>query len=178
MEDAAREMRKEGKSPTSPPPHSPGGVDWVFWGAVVQDYEEVARQQPKELSRAIQQGVPAVIRYAQVLINLKGVADVKGRYLATHVVVKVCSARGDIQSSSQAPVTSRKGHRQRYQQNVSESQILSAGRRSWAGEFIYGGQDVQLVSIVHSVDITANSKDTIKKLDTHRVWLSSWLLYC
>lgn len=46
---------------------APGGVDWAFWGAVVQDYEEMARTKPKELSRAIQQGIPAVIRYAFVM---------------------------------------------------------------------------------------------------------------
>lgn len=37
-------------------------VDWAFWGVVVQDYEEVARTRPAELSRAIQQGIPEVIR--------------------------------------------------------------------------------------------------------------------
>ena len=62
MEDAAREMRKAEKVPSPTTPGSAGSIDWVFWGAVVQDYEEVARQQPKELSKAIQQGVPAVIR--------------------------------------------------------------------------------------------------------------------
>lgn len=54
MEGVAREMRREPSSPTS--------IDWAFWGAVVQDYEEVARTQPKELSKAIQQGIPHVIR--------------------------------------------------------------------------------------------------------------------
>ncbi len=38
------------------------GVDWQFWGAVVGDYEEVARTRPKDLSTAIQRGIPDVIR--------------------------------------------------------------------------------------------------------------------
>lgn len=33
-----------------------------FWGAVMSDYEEVAKTCPKHLSRAIQQGIPAVVR--------------------------------------------------------------------------------------------------------------------
>ena len=37
-------------------------IDWTFWGAVVQDYEEVAGQKPKELAGAIQKGIPDVIR--------------------------------------------------------------------------------------------------------------------
>ena len=37
-------------------------VDWTFWGAVVQDYEAVARTQPAELAAAIQKGIPDVIR--------------------------------------------------------------------------------------------------------------------
>lgn len=59
MEGAARDMRREraerGLSVE-------GDVDWTFWGAVVQDYEEVAQSRPKDLSRAIQRGIPAVIR--------------------------------------------------------------------------------------------------------------------
>ncbi len=63
MEGAAREMRREEiSSPASTSLAPEGSIDWVFWGAVVQDYEEVARTQPKELSKAIQQGVPPVIR--------------------------------------------------------------------------------------------------------------------
>lgn len=63
MEGAAREMRREEQRAGTPEsPGSAGGVDWAFWGAVVQDYEEVARTRPKDLSKAIQQGVPAVIR--------------------------------------------------------------------------------------------------------------------
>lgn len=58
MEGAAREMRRETREGIVPDEQ----VDWVFWGAVVQDFEEVARGQPKELSKAIQQGIPAVIR--------------------------------------------------------------------------------------------------------------------
>ncbi|WVQ80260.1 hypothetical protein IAT38_002365 [Cryptococcus sp. DSM 104549] len=94
MEGAAREMRRERESKRatlvamskSPNPDSPGTpaipgadtfpgasplpeieedeVDWVFWGAVVQDFESVARTRPKELSKAIQQGIPPVIRGA------------------------------------------------------------------------------------------------------------------
>ncbi|GAA6063308.1 hypothetical protein JCM10212_006718 [Sporobolomyces blumeae] len=37
-------------------------VDWDFWGKVMSDYEEVARTQPKELSRAIQRGIPPALR--------------------------------------------------------------------------------------------------------------------
>ncbi|KAI5481236.1 Rab GTPase activator [Pseudohyphozyma bogoriensis] len=37
-------------------------VDWDFWGAVMNDYESVAASQPKELSRAIQQGIPQALR--------------------------------------------------------------------------------------------------------------------
>ena len=63
MEDAAREMRRETSGEVEAEVrHSASDVDWVFWGAVVQDYEEVARERPRELSRAIQQGIPPVIR--------------------------------------------------------------------------------------------------------------------
>ncbi len=66
MEGAAREMRRERRKGIEEEKEervvSSGAVDWVFWGAVVQDYEEVARTRPKELSKAIQQGIPAVIR--------------------------------------------------------------------------------------------------------------------
>ncbi|RSH81499.1 GTPase-activating protein [Saitozyma podzolica] len=63
METAAREMRRE-RQMRDPGRVSDVPVDWTFWGAVVQDYEEVARTRPKELSIAIQQGVPPVIRGA------------------------------------------------------------------------------------------------------------------
>ena len=68
MEGAAREMRRERQrakgidEEQEDKAMSAAGVDWAFWGAVVQDYEEVARTRPKELSKAIQQGIPAVIR--------------------------------------------------------------------------------------------------------------------
>ena len=66
MEGAAREMRREREKGIEEEKLakklSLGAVDWVFWGAVVQDYEEVARTRPKELSKAIQHGIPAVIR--------------------------------------------------------------------------------------------------------------------
>ena len=54
MESAAREMRKDDQGESD--------IDWTFWGAVVQDYEEAARSNPKALSKAIQRGVPDVIR--------------------------------------------------------------------------------------------------------------------
>ena len=63
MEDAAREMRKEDKCEAAERRPSTTNVDWTFWGTVVQDYEEAARERPRELSRAIQQGIPPVIRY-------------------------------------------------------------------------------------------------------------------
>lgn len=59
MEGAARDIRRELARGEE---LDVEGVDWAFWGSVVQDYEDVARQQPKELSRAIQQGIPAVFR--------------------------------------------------------------------------------------------------------------------
>lgn len=37
-------------------------IDWDFWGAVMNDYETVAKEQPKQLSRAIQSGIPPVLR--------------------------------------------------------------------------------------------------------------------
>ncbi|GAA6028944.1 hypothetical protein JCM8097_001518 [Rhodosporidiobolus ruineniae] len=37
-------------------------TDWDFWGRVMNDYEEVARMQPRELSRAIQKGIPPALR--------------------------------------------------------------------------------------------------------------------
>ncbi|GAA5894062.1 hypothetical protein JCM6882_007975 [Rhodosporidiobolus microsporus] len=39
-----------------------GEVDWDFWGRVMCDYEAVAREQPRELSRAIQKGIPPALR--------------------------------------------------------------------------------------------------------------------
>ncbi|KAL7418747.1 GTPase-activating protein [Cryptotrichosporon argae] len=62
MEGAAREIRRERGDEQEE--IAEGAIDWAFWGAVVQDYEDVARTKPKELSRAIQQGIPAVIRGA------------------------------------------------------------------------------------------------------------------
>lgn len=61
MEGAARELRRD-RAARGSSPGEEDEVDWTFWGAVVQDYEEVARTRPKELSRAIQQGIPPVIR--------------------------------------------------------------------------------------------------------------------
>ncbi|WWD22479.1 hypothetical protein CI109_106972 [Kwoniella shandongensis] len=80
MESAAREMRRERESKATTAPAEPedteGAVDWVFWGAVVQDFEEVARTKPKELSKAIQQGIPPVIRGAiwQLMSSSKSTA--------------------------------------------------------------------------------------------------------
>lgn len=37
-------------------------IDWAFWGAAINNYEEVATNQPRELSRAIQQGIPSMLR--------------------------------------------------------------------------------------------------------------------
>ncbi|KAG0141122.1 hypothetical protein CROQUDRAFT_136313 [Cronartium quercuum f. sp. fusiforme G11] len=37
-------------------------IDWDFWGSVMNDYEQVAKEQPKQLSRAIQSGIPPVLR--------------------------------------------------------------------------------------------------------------------
>lgn len=77
MEGAAREMRRErqvtAESAVSGSTESSdhdgisddAAIDWAFWGAVVQDYEAVAVAQPKELSKAIQHGIPPVIRSAR-----------------------------------------------------------------------------------------------------------------
>lgn len=70
MEGAAREMRRErqataegtGTGERSPDTPGENTIDWTFWGAVVQDYEQVAVSQPKDLSKAIQNGIPPVIR--------------------------------------------------------------------------------------------------------------------
>ncbi|KZO98865.1 RabGAP/TBC, partial [Calocera viscosa TUFC12733] len=37
-------------------------IDWDFWGEVMADYELVARTRAKELSEAIQKGIPAALR--------------------------------------------------------------------------------------------------------------------
>ena len=37
-------------------------IDWEFWGTVMSNYQEVARTQPRDLSRAIQAGIPAALR--------------------------------------------------------------------------------------------------------------------
>lgn len=75
MEGAAREMRRERQATASTSgsgsseekgkearPVSEVDIDWSFWGAVVQDYEQVAVSRPKDLSKAIQHGIPPVIR--------------------------------------------------------------------------------------------------------------------
>nr|XP_018266772.1 uncharacterized protein I303_00748 [Kwoniella dejecticola CBS 10117]OBR88930.1 hypothetical protein I303_00748 [Kwoniella dejecticola CBS 10117] len=78
MESAAREMRRERESKALTLTESELGdipleddsgeseetVDWNFWGSVVQDFENVARERPKDLSKAIQMGIPPVIRGA------------------------------------------------------------------------------------------------------------------
>ncbi|KLT43741.1 RabGAP/TBC [Cutaneotrichosporon oleaginosum] len=61
MEVAAREIRRE-RAGRGISQGTDENVDWTFWGAVVQDYDAVANERPKELSRAIQQGIPSVIR--------------------------------------------------------------------------------------------------------------------
>lgn len=38
------------------------GVDWEFWGRVMSNYQQVAQENPQELSRAIQAGIPAQLR--------------------------------------------------------------------------------------------------------------------
>ncbi|GAO46183.1 RabGAP/TBC [Saitoella complicata NRRL Y-17804] len=37
-------------------------VDWDFWDAVINDYPSVQRDRPQDLSRAIQNGLPSIIR--------------------------------------------------------------------------------------------------------------------
>ncbi|WWC66780.1 uncharacterized protein I206_100685 [Kwoniella pini CBS 10737] len=75
MECAAREMRREreskaltesehGDDQLEEEENGEETVDWNFWGSVVQDFESVARERPKELSKAIQMGIPPVIRGA------------------------------------------------------------------------------------------------------------------
>ncbi|QRV94238.1 GTPase-activating protein GYP5 [Ceratobasidium sp. AG-Ba] len=38
------------------------GINWTFWGEVMANYEEVARNQPKELAQAIENGIPPALR--------------------------------------------------------------------------------------------------------------------
>ncbi|KAJ1547665.1 GTPase-activating protein, partial [Cladochytrium tenue] len=38
------------------------GVDWEFWGKVINDYEATARRHPRQLTRQLQQGIPSSIR--------------------------------------------------------------------------------------------------------------------
>jgi hypothetical protein len=58
------------------PELGPDGVDWPFWGCVMNDYEGIARARPKDLSRAIQLGIPAVVRGTiwQLMSSSKNVA--------------------------------------------------------------------------------------------------------
>lgn len=101
MDSAAMEMRRERESrrtetninPEDAPAidtpdtitETPEGeeVDWTFWGSVVQGYEHVALTHPKELSKAIQQGIPPVIRGAvwQLMSSSKSV-DLEEAYKA------------------------------------------------------------------------------------------------
>ncbi|SJX63743.1 related to GYP5-GTPase-activating protein (GAP) [Sporisorium reilianum f. sp. reilianum] len=37
-------------------------IDWEFWGDVMSNYQHVARTQPRQLSRAIQAGIPPALR--------------------------------------------------------------------------------------------------------------------
>ncbi|PWN49932.1 RabGAP/TBC [Violaceomyces palustris] len=37
-------------------------INWEFWGNVMSNYQQVARSQPRELSKAIQAGIPAALR--------------------------------------------------------------------------------------------------------------------
>ncbi|KAJ3306414.1 GTPase-activating protein [Blyttiomyces sp. JEL0837] len=48
---------------------NPGGeadaaedIDWDFWGKVMNNYEEIARRQPRLLTKKLQQGIPDAIR--------------------------------------------------------------------------------------------------------------------
>lgn len=101
MDSAAMEMRRERESRRTETDISPADapaidtpdtitetpedeeVDWTFWGSVVQGYEQVALTHPKELSKAIQQGIPPVIRGAvwQLMSSSKSV-DLEEAYKA------------------------------------------------------------------------------------------------
>lgn len=101
MDSAAMEMRRERESRRTETDISPVDapaidtpdtvtetpedeeVDWTFWGSVVQGYEQVALTHPKELSKAIQQGIPPVIRGAvwQLMSSSKSV-DLEEAYKA------------------------------------------------------------------------------------------------
>ncbi|KAJ9479987.1 Rab-GAP TBC domain-containing protein [Pseudozyma hubeiensis] len=37
-------------------------IDWEFWGEVMSNYQSVARNHPRQLSRAIQAGIPSALR--------------------------------------------------------------------------------------------------------------------
>lgn len=38
------------------------GIDWDFWGDVMSNYQDIARTQPRKLSKAIQAGIPSALR--------------------------------------------------------------------------------------------------------------------
>lgn len=37
-------------------------IDWDFWGNVMSNYQEIAQEQPRQLSQAIQAGIPGALR--------------------------------------------------------------------------------------------------------------------
>ncbi|CAO1637891.1 unnamed protein product [Parajaminaea phylloscopi] len=41
---------------------SQDGIDWDFWGRIMSNYQQVAQENPQELSQAIQAGIPAQLR--------------------------------------------------------------------------------------------------------------------
>ncbi|KAK9895924.1 RabGAP/TBC [Cystobasidium minutum MCA 4210] len=49
-------------SPHKGAPHEPQQIDWDFWGEVMSDYEGIAKTRPRDLSKAIQNGIPPALR--------------------------------------------------------------------------------------------------------------------
>jgi hypothetical protein len=117
------------------------------------DYEEVARRRPKDLSRSIQQGIPAVIRGTMVsTCSLQ--THTKTRRLnpvspynpvATHVVVKITRPRSQVFSLAQTTLQARKVDRKGHCENVSWPRVLSTGGRCWSRESFQCRKGLQLV---------------------------------
>ncbi len=64
--------RRSGTDPT---------INWDFWGEIIADYEKVATEQPRELSRAIQKGIPPALRgMVWQLMSASKSQDLEGLY--------------------------------------------------------------------------------------------------
>ncbi|CAO1614314.1 unnamed protein product [Sympodiomycopsis kandeliae] len=64
-EEGADQVQADDSTDTQIPDGGDGHieeVDWDFWGRVMSNYQEVAQQNPRDLSRAIQAGIPEQLR--------------------------------------------------------------------------------------------------------------------